>query len=899
MAHCGRPLIQAARRGSTEMVKYLCEANVDTSYKDLLGQTALHKACIFGRIDLVEYLLRKDRTSVDIKDLSGRTPLYFAAERGHLDVVNCLLRYNADKNSLDGRGETALFKPAGNGHTKVVDRLLKAGTDPTRLDLWQRTPLRFAAMKGHIEIVRMLLNQTNIDQNTADWVGRTVLHNAAAWLRQGQDEIIDILFQYDAKPDARDNDGGTALHAAIERPPDEPPPTDALLNRLVQGGVSIEAKDKYGRTALSLAAATRNQAAVGFLLIAGAAPVNQSFHLAVQSGDIALVRPFLEQRSKLDLAECDWNGNTPLHIAASEGYKEILVALLDAGAPTRCLNMDQHTPLGLVNKVKHPDIATLLLNKDPTPGGDLQSRLANYNNAQVNLPDNLGRTLLHAAVLLGQAEMIRQLLDTGANTEIADQIGRTPLHYAVQRLDPAITEILIKAKAKVDAADARGRVPLYLAAEAGNATETRVLLVAGAELVRSKEERTPLHAAALGGSAQAVQALLETQRGIELIPGQDIYKQTALHLAASRGNSGVVKELLKHIQNIAVVDSPDNEKQTALFQASKNGHIEVVQQLIRAGSMVYRTDKDGNMAIHLAAEEGHLEIAKLLLDELPNQVNLAVKKLGEGLPRWPVEEGYLDPALFKALVKAHALVQDPETSSWRADPSTWATLGDQQTLETAVISKLRTFDEEQRSVASTTLMRAVKGGHADVVELLLDRVPEMPLQAQHYSFSNALSLAARNGYTAIAQSLIKAGSDVSAITDSQKTCLHEAAEGGHSEMIEVLLQNDANPDLASLRDGSTPLHLAAAGGYEAAVRALVRVAFVNCVDDLGRTPLHVACLGCHSAVVDVLIDADADLMARDFERRTPLELSGGMSEQTQKHMVEQAKKQRERRAARH
>ncbi|GAW25509.1 hypothetical protein SAMD00023353_0800260 [Rosellinia necatrix] len=895
--HCRRPFVQAARRGLTEMVKFLCEARVDTSYKDLLGQTALHKACIFGRMDLVEYLLDKGKAFVDAKDKSDRTPLYFAAERGHLDVVNCLLQHGADKNSIDRRYETALFKPAGNGHIKVVDRLLSAGTDATKLDRWQRTPLRFAAMRGQLEIVRMLLDRTEIKQDIPDCEGRTILHNAAAWLREGQEEIIDIIFQHGANPDARDCDERTAIHAAIEREQGEPPPTDVLLDRLVRGGVSIEARDKHGRTALRLAAATRNLTAVKFLLTAGAAPVNQSLHLAVRSGDIALVRPFLEQRTKLDLAERDWDGNTPLHIAASKGYKEILIALLDAGAPTRCLNMNQHTPLGVVSPVEQPDIATLLKNTDPTPGGDLQSRLASFDSSQVNLQDTLGRTLLHAAVLLGRAEAIRQLLDVGADTEIADQIGRTPLHYAVQRPDPVITEILIKVNAKIDVADARGRAPLYLAAEAGNIAQARVLLAAKAEFVRSHEGLTPLHAAVLGGSAQAVQTLLETDKGVELIAAQDRHKQTAIHLAAERGNSDVVQELLKHIQDATIVDSPDNEGQTALFHASKNGHIEVVRQLIRAGSIVYRTDKHRNMATHLAAEGGHLEIVSFLLDELPNQVEVAMTKWGQSLPGGPQEEGYRDPALLKAMAKVQAVVWNPGRTCWSADASKWASPSEQQKLQTDVVSKLRTFDEENHSVSSTTLMRAVQGGHVDVVKLILDRVPEMPLQAQHYWFSDALSLAASRGRTEIARLLIAAGSDVHAFTDMQMTCLHSAAAGGHGEMIELLLQHHAKPDLAQLRGGSTPLHLAAAGGHEAAVRALVRIAFVNIVDDLGRTPLHVACLGCHSAVVDVLIDADADLTARDFESRTPLELATGLSEQTQRRMEEQAKKQRQRSAA--
>lgn len=218
--HCCKPLIHAARRGLTEMIKFLCEVKVDITYEDPLGQTALHKACICGSNDLVEYLLNTGRISVDAPDKSQRTPLYFAAERGHIDIVHRLLQHGANKNSLDRRGETPLFKPAGNGHIKVVDLLLKAGTDATILDLWDRTPLRFAAMKGQKEIVRMLLERTETEQDIPDWSGCTVLHNAAAWLREGQEEIIDILFEYQAKPESRDHDGRTALQIAVLREED-------------------------------------------------------------------------------------------------------------------------------------------------------------------------------------------------------------------------------------------------------------------------------------------------------------------------------------------------------------------------------------------------------------------------------------------------------------------------------------------------------------------------------------------------------------------------------------------------------------------------------------------------------------------------------------------------------
>ena len=79
---CGKPLIQAARKGKTDMVMFLCEQGADLSYIDLHGQTVLHKACISGNTTLVRFLLSDLKVFVDPNDNSKRTPLYFAAEKG-------------------------------------------------------------------------------------------------------------------------------------------------------------------------------------------------------------------------------------------------------------------------------------------------------------------------------------------------------------------------------------------------------------------------------------------------------------------------------------------------------------------------------------------------------------------------------------------------------------------------------------------------------------------------------------------------------------------------------------------------------------------------------------------------------------------------------------------------
>lgn len=78
------------------------------------------------------------------------------------------------------------------------------------------------------------------------------------------------------------------------------------------------------------------------------------------------------------------------------------------------------------------------------------------NGADVNSPDQFGRTPLHAAVR--HAEMIVILLDAGANPNLADMFGRTPLHLALPY--PVSVELLLGAGASVTAQDFLGDTPL-------------------------------------------------------------------------------------------------------------------------------------------------------------------------------------------------------------------------------------------------------------------------------------------------------------------------------------------------------------------------------------------------------------------------------------------------------
>jgi ankyrin repeat protein len=139
------------------------------------------------------------------------------------------------------------------------------------------------------------------------------------------------------------------------------------------------------------------------------------------------------------------------------------------------------------------------------------------------------------------------------------------------------------------------------------------------------------------------------------------------------------------------------------------------------------------------------------------------------------------------------------------------------------------------------------------------------------------------------------------VTDGQDTALHQAAEHGHADVIEVLLHakgregsKPPNPDLPRLRDGSTPLHLSAQGGHDNAVRALANVAFLNSIDDLGQTPLHRACLQGHNSTVHTLLEFAVDVLIRDYNGATAMALAkdAGFSEEMLQNIQDKVDRQR-------
>jgi uncharacterized protein len=138
---------------------------------------------------------------------------------------------------------------------------------------------------------------------------------------------------------------------------------------------------------------------------------------------------------------------------------------------------------------------------------------------------------------------------------------------------------------------------------------------------------------------------------------------------------------------------------------------------------------------------------------------------------------------------------------------------------------------------------------------------------------SALTDAAMRGDKATVATLIKQGVDVGAAQGDGMTALHWAAERGDTELAEMLVYAGANVSAVTRIGLYTPLHLAAKSGSVGVAKALVKAgADVNVKSNpSGATPMHLAALTGSADMINLLADAKADVNAREAEwEQTPL-----------------------------
>ena len=235
-----------------------------------------------------------------------------------------------------------------------------------------------------------------------------------------------------------------------------------------------------------------------------------------------------------DVNTKDKDGNTPLHLAASDNDYRGVEVLIKSGADIKAKNKHGNTPLHLAVKKNADKVVEVLLR----------------HGADINAKDNEGETPLHLVAYLNtQKTMAELLLRHGADVNAKSYTGMTPLHLAalVSKYKGAyeVAGVLLRHGADVNAKNHIEKTPLHLAVRLNTQkTMVELLLRHGADVnVKNENRQTPLYRAVHSDAYEVAEVLLRHGADVNT---KEYRGKTPLHRAKENKNTDMIMLLRKH-----------------------------------------------------------------------------------------------------------------------------------------------------------------------------------------------------------------------------------------------------------------------------------------------------------------------------------------------------------------
>lgn len=634
-------------------------------------------------------------------------------------------------------------------------------------------------------------------------------------------------------------------------------------------------------------------------------------HVAAQFGLLSLLTTLLERGAEPDFK--DTIGRTPLSRAAENGHYAVVKLLLGlTGFDPNFTDFSKRTPLSRAAANGHQAIVKLLVDfMNDKMDADNRSILAALGTAASNghetvvklllnvegLDLNLNSVLnpcLRGAANHGNATVVAQLLEKGAEPDSKAKDGDTPLLLAAVQGHETVVKLLLD----------KGIEPDFMAnwdslsSAVTNKHQTIVKLLLDRGVNSESKARfcsATMLKAASKGEANVVKLLLE--QGVNL-SFKDSRGQTSLSLAASHGHEAVVGLLLERCPE------PDRDVdkfgRTPLLWATLHGHDKIVKLLLDRQAQSCSQSDNGQL-LSAAASNGHETTVKLLL-ERGMQTEFKNNK-GQTSLSVAASEGCA--AVVQMLLLTEAFEPDSKDYAGRTPLSHAAAHGSKEVIKLLLEQNVELDFKD--SEGRTPLAYAAEQGHEDVVKLLVEKGADLdsmdsknqspliwaatysrspvaklllrkgaklPNQADHKG--QLLIWAAYDGEESVVMSLLGAGSvDLNFENRFGWTPLFTAAMNGHGRLVELLLENGADSGFRDRR-GQTSLSQAVMDGHDDVVKLLLSVNGIEADsrDDKGYSPLSWAAYYLRENLVKQLLNVEGvDPDSKNNKGQTPLSLA--------------------------
>jgi uncharacterized protein len=432
------------------------------------------------------------------------TALLWASHWDDLAIADLLLHAGAKVNAANDLGVTPLDLAAENASIGMVQKLLSAGADPNIAQTGGLTALMIAAHTGNVEVVKALVeHKANVQAATKE-----TKNTALMWAVSDQfPDIVKVLIEARADVHASAANGMTALLYAAQNGDMETAKT------LIAAGVKVNETGSDGTHPLPFAIVRGQGAFALFLLDQGADPNGglggiRALHAAAASANSWLtawnaahpaggaggargrgmqvggrgLNPAMRLRLVKALLA---HGADPNARATTSGLMMTYIGYPRKGAfdPFECGTGDMRgaTPLWAAANAAAGNQGQIMENTGmlPTDGYADIIRVLLEAGADQRLTTDDGTTPLMAAAglgggtfapglqrgyrTLGAEEAVKLLVEAGGDVNAVNEADFTALHGATMRGLDEVIQYLVDHGANINARDFRGRTPYRIA----------------------------------------------------------------------------------------------------------------------------------------------------------------------------------------------------------------------------------------------------------------------------------------------------------------------------------------------------------------------------------------------------------------------------------------------------
>ncbi|XP_051632278.1 protein phosphatase 1 regulatory subunit 16A, partial [Manacus candei] len=202
------------------------------------------------------------------------------------------------------------------------------------------------------------------------------------------------------------------------------------------------------------------------------------------------------------------------------------------------------------------------------------------------------------------AEEVRQFLESGISPNLCNEDGLTALHQCCIDDSVPVVSVLLDAGADVNSRDTELWTPLHAAATCGHLRLVRLLIQRGADLL------------ALNSDGNMPYDLCEDEATLDFLESamaEQGITQERIEEARAATERSMIREIRELARAGADLDAPRGHGATLLHVAAANGFLEAAELLLEHRAGTHCRDEDGWQPLHAAACWGQVQLVELLV----------------------------------------------------------------------------------------------------------------------------------------------------------------------------------------------------------------------------------------------------------------------------------------------